>query len=248
MTRATTQYLNRSFWTNTRKPSGLTPMDEDDVIGVALHWPGTDRPIGDDYEGIVRRLEGYREYHVNVKKYTDIAYQVAVDQAGRVWDLRGFEHRSAANGNGSVNRRYGAILVMVGPGEQLTGECMLALQDVYRERWLLRYPGADVIVEHGDIRPEPTDCPGEAVTAFIDSGYMKGFPPRPPTPENGSMMVLYVVDTPGDEKGETAYQLIGNGRRAVSFPEVTTMRRQGIIVAFVTVAPSDPIAKLPILR
>lgn len=229
-------------------------MDTDAVIGVALHWPGTTQVIGDSYEGSVRRLEGYRVYHTTPineggRGYTDIAYQVAVDQGGRVWDLRGFEHRSAANGNTTVNMHYGAILVMVGPGEQLTQACKNALRDVYHDRWLIRYPKATVIVEHGDIRPEPTDCPGLAVSRFIDSGYMKTDPnpPQPPITESDTDMVLYVIDTPGDESGEPAYQLIGEKRRIVTYTEVQALRRGNVNVVFITVKSSDPIAKLPVL-
>lgn len=241
-----TTYKSRPSWTKTPKPDGLETLDSDSVVGLALHWPGTEgATIGSNYDAIVRRLESYRLTHVRDRGWTDIAYQAAVDQAGRVWDLRGIEHRSAANGNSLTNSRYGAVLVMVGAQEKLTVACEEALRDLYRDRWLKRYPRAKTIVGHRDIRPDPTDCPGNEVLRLIDSGFMTIESVE--DEEDDNVMILYVTDTPGDESGETAYQIIGEKRRAVKYTEVEALRRHGVKVVFIIVSKSDPISKLPIL-
>lgn len=167
---STVQILPRTAWTRTPRPAGLVRLDVDDVRGLALHWPGTKTPIGPAAQAsIAARLEGYRRDHVNDRGWADIAYQAAVDQTGRIWELRGLTRRSAANGDTGPNRHWGAVVVLVGPGEALTPACLAALRHLWR-LWLATYPAATRLVEHRDVRPEPTECPGAAVRAAIDSG------------------------------------------------------------------------------
>jgi hypothetical protein len=225
-----TTYLPRSAWTR-HVPAGLTPLNRDEVEGVALHWPGTDEPIGPaPRASIARRLEGYRRGHVRDRGWNDIAYQVAVDQAGRVWDLRGIRHRSAANGDTGPNRRWGAVLVLVGPGEALTDECKQALRDWYRDQWLARYPRATRVVEHRDVRPDATECPGPAVRAFIDSGAITK-PARPDaapvTPAPTLEDDMFIAHTAGPDK--TQYLVIGIAKIALPNRRVADeLRLKGI--------------------
>src|SRR5690606_41011770 len=61
---------------------------------------------------------GYRRQHVNGNGWKDIAYNVAVDQRGNVWTLRGVSKQSGANGTTAANRSHGAVLLLVGNNEQ----------------------------------------------------------------------------------------------------------------------------------
>jgi hypothetical protein len=179
---STVRILPRSAWTKTPRPADLVPLDADDVRGLALHWPGTTAPIGPASQtAIAARLEGYRRDHVHTNGWADIAYQAAVDQAGRIWHLRGLANRSAANGDTGPNRHWGAVVVLVGPGEDLTPACLAALRHLWRI-WLDKYPDATRLVEHRDVRPEPTACPGPAVRAAIDSGAITRPATRPANP------------------------------------------------------------------
>src|SRR3546814_3799681 len=116
-------YLSRSAW-GPRPARGSTPLVGSEVDGTALHWPGMTKPInaiGDAGKArVASALRGWQDYHMDVRGWSDIAYQVAVDQAGRAWVLRGLSIRSAANGDADVNRRYGALLLILAPGEQPT--------------------------------------------------------------------------------------------------------------------------------
>lgn len=170
-------HLSRSSWTKKAPARALSPLNAADVKGVALHWPGTTGPIGDPgIKGIAARLEGYRRFHTAEPPvgngWSDIAYNLAVDQAGRVWDLRGVAYMSAANGAQAVNRQYIAILVLVGPGEAPTKECIDGVRYA-REMALKRFPGATLVKGHKDIRPEPTDCPGKLIEGLIRIGYFE---------------------------------------------------------------------------
>lgn len=165
-----TTYLPRSAWTRVAKPSALAAMPARPV-GIAVHWPGTTAPIGHRTQAdMAARLEGYRRFHVSGRGWTDIAYQVAVDQDGRVWDLRGIEHESAANGDQSVNLTYLACLLLLGPGEQPSDAMRRAFTD-WRRKALATYPTATRLVGHRDIRPHGgTDCPGPITEARIKAG------------------------------------------------------------------------------
>lgn len=164
-------HLSRSAWTKKGPRRALTPLAIADVKGIALHWPGTTGPIGDPgTKGIAARLEGYRAYHTAGAPighgWNDIAYNLAVDQAGRVWDLRGVAYQSAANGDQTVNRQYVAILVLVGPGEAPT---KAAIEGVKYARGMVlnRFPKAALVKGHQDVRPDPTDCPGKLIEGLI---------------------------------------------------------------------------------
>lgn len=146
------------------------------VLGFAVHWPGTTVRIGTpSRKSVASRLEGYRRHHVSVRGWSDIAYQVAFDPSGRVWDCRGIKWRSAANGSDRGNDSYGAVLLLLGPGDPVTDDMLNAVRDWRRYKWLQRYPGATKVVGHQDIRPDPTACPGPASQALVASGaFTKG--------------------------------------------------------------------------
>lgn len=164
-----------------RPVADLIEFAAGDVLGIVAHWPGTTGPIGDPGKSaIAGRLEGYRRYHVNVRGWTDIAYSLAVDQAGRVWDLRGLRFRSAANGDQAVNRTWVAVLALVGPGEKPTA----AMVEGFREARALVldvFPDALAVVGHKDVRAAGTDCPGPSLMDLIEDGVLAQDPsPVPP--------------------------------------------------------------------
>ena len=112
-------YLPRTAWKARAPRSGPGPLDPDQVDGVAFHWPGTTShtPITSQ-AAVASALRGWQAYHMDTRGWSDIAYQVAIDQAGRAWTLRGLRTQSGANGNQDVNERYGAILLVLVQGEQ----------------------------------------------------------------------------------------------------------------------------------
>jgi hypothetical protein len=166
-------YLPRSAW-NARPPRGTVGLDPDAVDGIAVHWPGTtDRHASQ--ADVAAALRGWQDYHMDGRGWSDIAYQVAVDQAGRAWTLRGFGVRSAANGDADVNRRYGALLLVLAVGEAPTAAMLATASEVVRDFREL-YPGGTQIRPHSAVRPEGTDCPGDLVRAAIARGDLT---PRP---------------------------------------------------------------------
>lgn len=166
-------YLPRSAW-GARTSRGAVALSMSAVDGVALHWPGMAKPInavGDiGKRRVASALRGWQAYHMDGRGWSDIAYQIAVDQAGRAWTLRGLNIRSGANGDGSVNRRYGAILLVLGPGEQPTDAMKTTVHGVVAD-FRKRFPGSRTKpYGHGEVRPDGTDCPGPAARSAISRG------------------------------------------------------------------------------
>jgi hypothetical protein len=169
------QYYQRSAWTDVRRPvDELVPLTASELAGVAIHYTGSTRPSGQTatFALSVRRLEDERAFHTapppKGRGWSDIAYNVAIDVEGRVFDARGIAYRSAANGDATVNRRYGAVIWLIGVGDRPTKAMIEAFKDWRQEYWLARYPHAASVVGHRDLYA--TECPGGPAYALIRSG------------------------------------------------------------------------------
>lgn len=166
-------YLPRSAW-GARAARGSTALVPSEVLNVAFHWPGMSVRIdaaGDiGARRVASALRGWQNYHMDDRGWSDIAYQIAIDQAGRAWTLRGINIRSGANGDATVNRKYGAVLLVLGPGEQPSAAMVATARAVvadYRKRFA-KMPVKPTT--HSAVRPAGTDCPGSAARAMILDG------------------------------------------------------------------------------
>lgn len=166
MSTATPRIIPRSRWTRTK--SNAPAARSGSLVGVALHYPGSPGTIGTESEAqTAARLEGYRRQHVNGNGWKDIAYNVAVDQRGNVWTLRGVSKQSGANGTTSANRSRGAILLLVGNSEAPSRAMIDGV--LYAARlWDVRYPGIRYMNPHGKF--VSTSCPGSKVRALLNDG------------------------------------------------------------------------------
>lgn len=167
-------YIARDGWTRVPRPAKLTPLDGGELRGIALHWTGSESPLGPNptIAATARRLEAYRLLHTlpepKGRGWSDCAYNVAIDAAGRVFDIRGIGHRSAANGDAAVNRTHGAVLLMLGRGDVPSQAMLDALRSWRRVVWLRRWPAATAVVGHRDLHQ--TACPGDVAYALVRSG------------------------------------------------------------------------------
>lgn len=163
------EYLPRSAWGARAPEGGPGNLDPDEVEGAALHWPGMGARRLFKAADVAEALRGWQDYHMRVRGWSDIAYQVAVDQAGRAWTLRGLRTQSGANGNQDVNERYGAILLVVGTGEEPT-PALIATTAAVLADFRRIYPHGTAVKPHSAVRPAGTDCPGDEVRALIEAG------------------------------------------------------------------------------
>lgn len=153
-----------------RAPEARYRLEADDVNGVALHWPGIDNPLH-DVEQVKAALRGWQRLHMDTDAIakggaSDIAYQIAVDNRGNTYQLRGLRHRSGANGDTAANLHYGAFLLVLAAGEHPSAALIATVQNrIARFRHI--FPHGLQIVGHQDIRPQPTACPGPLVMSLI---------------------------------------------------------------------------------
>jgi hypothetical protein len=158
---------SREDW-GARLPRARYPLDPAQVEGIALHWPAMVDELA-KVDQVKAALRDWQRYHMDSRGWSDIAYQVAVDQAGNWYQLRGLRHRSGANGDDLVNQRFGALLLVLAEDEQPTPE-MIRTTRARIARFQHIFPRGVRIVGHQDVRPEPTSCPGPAVMDLIHAG------------------------------------------------------------------------------
>lgn len=195
-------YFPRSAW-NARASKGPKHLNATGLLGTALHWPGMGNRALFAQDDVAHALRGWQDYHMDDRGWSDIAYQVAVDQAGRAWQLRGLTTRSGANGDEDANLAYGAILLVLGTGQTPTGALINTTRQVIADFRRL-YPKATAIKPHSWVRThytgEGTDCPGDAARGLIAAGQ---FEPRHQT-------------TPGDEMNDADRQYVDDRMQAYS--------------------------------
>lgn len=215
-------YLPRSAW-RARTARGSTALAASQVVGEALHWPGMAKPInatGDAGKArVASALRGWQNYHMDVRGWSDIAYMLAFDQAGRAWTLRGINIRSGANGDATVNRLYGAFLLILAPGEQPSAAMKASVKEAITDfrRWFLK--ASPTPKGHKDVRAAGTDCPGPLAYAAIKRGE---FTPSITPPVSGGLSMAdaasiekAIADLKADIYAGPRYQALQNSINAV---------------------------------
>lgn len=160
--------FKRRDWGARRRKHHPGRLKSREVKGIALHWPAMDKPVRGICD-VQEALRSWQNYHMDVRGWSDIAYQEAIDQDGHVYILRRQKMRSAANGNSYLNGRYGALLLIIANDEEPTPKMIRAVRRRIRRHRKL-YPDSTEIVGHGQIRPGGTACPGPAVLNLIRKG------------------------------------------------------------------------------
>lgn len=164
----------RADWDARPARPGPGPLAARDVIGLVFHWPAMKVPVR-GVAAVAAALRAWQAYHMDDLGWSDIAYQEAYDQDGNVWILRGLDTQSAANGNEDVNDDYGAVLLILAPGEQPSAAMLATVRKRVAEHRRL-FPSSHQLLGHNQVRPEPTQCPGPIVQALIDAGELEPGP------------------------------------------------------------------------
>jgi hypothetical protein len=167
-----TKYMERTAWVKAK--AGGDALVGKRLIGVSVHYPGSGSEFLNKLTQaqVISRLNGWREYHMNVRGWSDIGYQMAIDGSGRVWTLRGIGRKPAASAskpNPQANSEWGAVLFIVGNNEPPTPAALEAFRDWFNDEWLDIYPNAKRIVGHGDVPGAATECPGNWLRSAIRS-------------------------------------------------------------------------------
>ena len=134
---------------------------------VVIHWPGSGGDaIGTDRARIADYLRGWQAYHMDSRGWSDIAYSVGVDQAGRVWELRGIDRRDGATSG--YGGRSVSILAILATGEKPSAAMLARIARLAGDLSNAGNGGEAAIVPHRALRQ--TSCPGDALTDWIGKG------------------------------------------------------------------------------
>ncbi len=206
-----TAFIPRAGWTSTKPSSNGRYRD---VLGIAVHYPADGNVTNADLtqSQVAAKLRGYRHYHVHGRGWGDIGYNFAVDQAGRVWELRGMDNvgaHCASRSNPDANTRYVGVLFVIGNTEQPTAAAVEAFKDL-RTQVLARFPSAVRVVGHGQVPGAQTSCPGQPLLALVADGTLTGQRPVPVTtaPVRPSPTSTIAVDGKWGQQTTRALQAI----------------------------------------
>lgn len=184
-------YHPRSEWQDSEYPITGPAADQSAITTAVVHYTAAeDLPDGDtgetveDVAALLRRIQ--RSYSTG-RGYS-IGYRWAVDWLGGVWQLRGWEFKSAANkgnpditGVANFNVYSEPILCLVDGNDMASPMMVRSVQAIIAESQ--RRSGRTFrVVGHGDI--DATGCPGAGLRAQVKAGVFVPSPdvPTPPPP------------------------------------------------------------------
>jgi hypothetical protein len=159
--------------------------DDGDLSGfwvpdkVIIHWGGNTDTPGADPEWEKDRLRRWQNYHINGRKWRDIAYNYAVGQSGFIYRLRGQNPSGATSGDyegdGIRENAEGIAVVWIGGAQTAGGPTVAAYLAMHE---IIVGSGMNVVIGHKDVSPRA--CPGPEWMDYIFNRPWEGqaSPPR----------------------------------------------------------------------
>lgn len=156
--------LSRSAWTSTSARGSAFNFSR--MRGIVVHYPAAGKAIGEiSKAAVAAKLRGWRNYHVNSRGWSDIGYNYGIDQAGRIWSLRG--DRVGAHCSGHNSTTIG-VLFVVGDNEPLTDKAKRAFRDLRAH--LRRKRNTANVWGHTQMSGASTRCPGPYIMGSLRDG------------------------------------------------------------------------------
>lgn len=170
----TQEVITRQEW-GARLPKRRKALK--DTTSPTLHWNGPSTGLDEhsSRDDEIRMLKGVQKFHMVDRGWADIAYSFAFAPSGRVYELRGWKIRTAANGTSKGNSASHAFFLMVGDGDPIPQEM---IDSVRRMRAI---GDSKYVKAHRDWKA--TACPGQEITKLIRAGAFEGLPERDKTVE-----------------------------------------------------------------
>lgn len=171
------QFVTRKEW-GARAPRNVSRRIYPERGGVALHWNGPGMGPCEHSE-CAKRVRGIQNFHMDTRKWSDIAYSLFVCPHGYVYEGRGAGVRTAANGTNDGNDRFYAVYVLAGEDDPFTDEARTGVIEAIE--WLREHGNAGPqVVCHSDLKG--TACPGPVIRAWVRSGTPIAPHPHKPAP------------------------------------------------------------------
>lgn len=141
--------------------------------GFVIHWNGPAAScVGRDHSRCERFWQAVRDYHVNTKGWSDIAYSFGICPHGTRFTGRGWDQRQWANGTDQVGPDDGGdqywytVLSFIGEGEHPTAEMVQGVRDLIQEGrdWARCM---DRVLPHNAFKVKT--CPGPEFTTYAQA-------------------------------------------------------------------------------
>lgn len=183
----------RESWQDPAKPVTGPPAEWGKVTTNVAHYTAADDLIdgdpGEHAEGLDDYMRSMQSSYLRSRGYS-LGYLFAVDWLGGVWEIRGFDFKSAANkgspdktGVKNFNAYSFPVLFLVDGNDRLTAEAAHSARMLYREaeRRAGRILGSPV--PHSAL--DYTSCCGDGIRRDISLGLLAPADPKPQPPPTG---------------------------------------------------------------
>lgn len=208
--------------------------------GVKIHYLGTPYSFG-DHAHCAGYVRGLRASHLanKAENYSDIAYNELVCEHGVRFEGRGYNKRTGANGNATLNATHYAVCALLGSSgsTEPTQAQLHGLRDAIEA---YRQHGGAGLEIRGHRDGYATSCPGGPLYAWVQAGAPRPATPNPgpgpgpvstPVPEDdmriihgpvtegfdaGDDPVVTVVVPPSFPAGKRAFVNIASGFRSIA--------------------------------
>lgn len=163
------EVVSREEW-GAREARGATALDPGELRGVAVHYTASAADMGVDHDRCAERVRATQDFHLDGRRWADVAYNWLVCRHGYAFEGRGWGLRSAAQGTDAGNDHYHAVAFL---GADRDGRDDVlpagrrAFADVVAEA-RRRWPQAWEVRPHSDFRA--TACPGDELRAWLGAG------------------------------------------------------------------------------
>lgn len=190
--------------------------------GTALHWVGGstwgDAGSAGRHSLCAGKIRGIQRSHMAGEWY-DIAYNEIACPHGYRYEGRGYHVQTGANGSAAGNRHFYAVLALVGSGDKVTTELVVALVDAFQAYRDRAGAGAATTCHRYVLKTftgRTTDCPGDYLASLESAGRFMAKPapaPAPPTLTTGGFEMLVKSAT-----SDAVYVTDGVSRRHLPNP------------------------------
>jgi LysM repeat protein len=191
--------------------SNAPRLDPTRINEMTVHYTGAKR-VDRNQDSIAAYLKATERHHMSRDpKMSGVGYNFAIDKWGRIWELRGWDFKNAANGTTSNNTSFSVNCLVGVEDNEPTPEMVSALQWLYREG-VRRFRKPLAVKGHQEHKA--TACPGGELMKLIRSGRIQAPAPTPaPTPAPPTTPARTYVVQKGDSYWKISSQFLGAGSR-----------------------------------
>lgn len=178
------EFISRDGW-KAVAPKRTTVLPDSAVRGGVLHYTSIEADETIDHADCGSRVRAIQSYHMNTKQWWDIAYNFLVCHHGYIFEGRGWDVESAAQGTTDGNEHYYAICFLGGDYRN-----KIDAPDVTRGKIVEFFEavasktGGDERKGHRDFHT--TECPGDELYGWLTAGCPVGKTSGGAKPASGS--------------------------------------------------------------